>query len=420
MCRRNSGLSFRAANTPSAAYINYIPLTGGAAAGTFPLTVPNIASDRPTQWEIGLDNNVSYVATSPILTTPATFTPTLANALPASVAADPFTPAHTITVCPSGCNFAHPQDAIDSTINSGFDNVLITIQVAEYHFDRDNITGSSQNSLNISGYNNAMPPHLWIKGIIGNSGTHGTVSPVISGYNYIGTGPTMSLVGPTEVTVDNMGFWGNARLTTIGIFKATFRNIYIHDCHMGLEGVDHITTNIYVYNSHFARCGGGNGPEHNIYIGEGNDVGVFVLKNSISEQAELGHDVKSRAMSTTLTCNKLLMNQDAVYTGSQLLNCPEGRICNVNGTLFAHGGPGSQRSLEVIRYGEDGSGAPPPNNILSLQNNVFVSDTSGLFNFIGLISILWLQARPTAKQAISLCFGIRLPCYSTTILLYRL
>ena len=73
-----------------------------------------------------------------------------------------------------------------------------------------------------------------------------------------------------------------------------------------------ITLNLY--NDVFARHGSGNGPEHDIYVGEGDySSSVVNVKNSVFEQSFIGHAFKERAANLNATCSIFTVNQDMVY-----------------------------------------------------------------------------------------------------------
>jgi hypothetical protein len=296
-----------------------------------------------------------------------------------------------MTVCSSGCGFQHPQDAIDSATSSAWDNVLITVQVADYPFDNLSVIGNPANHFNVDSANGA-PAHLWIKGIIGSSGTDGTQFPTFHGTSSTG-GSILRTSGTVQVTFDNIEFGGfNYWNSVLNGSKTTLRNVYIWNSLQGIISGDGLHHDLYIYNSHFARNGGGNGPEHNIYAGEGDSADVLVVQNSILEQVNVGHDIKTRASSTTLTCDQLLINQDNVYLGSELLDCSEGRVCTVRGVQFLNGGANpswsNNQSYDALRFGADREFTTLTNNYIDLQNSLLISDNNGYFRFINLFQVM--------------------------------
>jgi hypothetical protein len=296
-----------------------------------------------------------------------------------------------MTVCPSGCGFQHPQDAIDSAASRAWDNVLITVQVADYPFDNLGVIGNPANHFNVD-LNNGDPAHLWIKGIIGSSGTDGTQFPTFHGITST-AGSILRTSGGVQVTLDNIEFSGfDYWNSVLNGSKTTLRNVYIWNSPQGIISSDGPHHDLYVYNSHFARNGAGNGPEHNIYAGSGDNTDVLVVQNSILEQVNVGHDVKSRASSTTLICDRLLINQDNVYLGSELLDCSEGRVCTAHGVQFLNGGANpawsNNQSFDALRFGADREFVTLTNNYIDLQNSLMISDNDGDFRFINLFKVM--------------------------------
>jgi hypothetical protein len=363
---------------------------GGASSITLPMPVPNVASDRPVYWHAYLaDSGGGTVSLNgQAITVPATIPQVLGNALPADVGADPFVPAHVVTVCPSGCDYAHVEDAISfvQSINPAWDNVEITIDAADYPFPNGN--AFPVNAFNFPN----MPAHLWFKGIVGRSGTNGTVFPRF--FDAPGDNPNTSelinTAGPTAIWFDNLEFGPFDFWCSIPNAQSnTFRNVYFQQCAQGLINSDGPHHNVTILNSHFARNGNGSGPDHNIYQGAGDNADQLIITNSVIEQVNISHDVKTRAMATTLTCVKDLINQDLSFNGSELVDCSEGRICRVHNSLLVNGGgaPGwnQNNSFDALRFGADTEFTTLPNNIVDAQGSTFISDNdASYFQFINL------------------------------------
>jgi hypothetical protein len=367
---------------------------GGAATVTLPLQVPNVASDRPQSWTTYLVNGDGSYGTlhGQAITIPATISQVLGTALPADVAADPFVPAHVVRVCPSGCDYAHVEDAISfvQSRSPAWDNVEITIDAAEYPY-----TQGSGNAMPINAFNAPnMPAHLWIKGIIGRSGTNGTVYP----HFFVVSNPTsatlLGTAGPVTVWVDNIEFGpSDFWIAVPNAQQTTFRNVYIHDGEQGIINSDGLHHDVNIINSHLARNGSGAGPDHNIYMGEGDNTDALTITNSIFEQPEIGHDVKSRASQTILNCDKLLINQDFTFEGSELVDCSEGRICKIHNSLLVNGGAGAPygasswndaQSFDSVRFGADRESPVLANNYIDLQGSTLISDGGSYHEFINL------------------------------------
>jgi hypothetical protein len=360
----------------------------GASTITVPLQVPPVASDRPENWQLALTGTDFFCCNlvGHSITVPPTISQTLGAALPASAGGDPFVPAHVVTVCPTGCNFTGPQPAIDSVSshNPAWDNVEITVAAADYPWS----DGGPNHFVVKRSESPNTPTHIWIKGIIGGSGTDGTVYPHFFG---ITNNSSRLFVndGTETVWYDNLEF--GPYNNWIGVPSASqtiLRNVYVHDAPQGFITGTGSHNSVTVYNSEFARNGGNAGPEHNFYMGNGDDASTFFAQNSIFQQAYIGHDIKSRAWTTLLNCDKILLNQDIVFLGSEELDCSEGRICNVHNSVLVNGGANgafnNDSSWDTIRFGADREEALLTNNYMDLQGSILVSDGGSFHKFLSL------------------------------------
>ena len=134
---------------------------GGAASGTTTLPAPNGKVDRDEPWYVGLyqdwtARNGGQVAPSSPVTVRESNRPALADraTLPTSLAADPFTPQHTNTVCASGCDFTNLGDAVHNAAANSWDFVKITISAGDYPYPQFALPTPAD-----------YPAHLWIRGI---------------------------------------------------------------------------------------------------------------------------------------------------------------------------------------------------------------------------------------------------------------
>jgi hypothetical protein len=346
----------------------------GATGGTFTLTSPNVISDRPTYYAAAFYANGSYY--QELAETPITMAPTITPAnptqfLPSALAADPFVPAHTVTVCASGCDYTALGDATNATFNAGWDNVKIVISAGDYQFPAHTLGAS-------------YPKHTWIKGISADGHTF----PHIFGRE-TNTGQDLFFMhtwfDPTlaTMTIDNveLGPWDSDAIGTIERQILTLRNVYIHDTSQGMltGNTNHLTLNIY--NSVFARNGGTSGPRHNVYVGEGDNTNVVTVKNSVFEQAFYGHSFKERALSFNSSCSIFAVNQDLTFTGSETIDIDSGVVA-LNNILSVNGGGSSagwtnQNSWDNIRYGVDQEANLPATNTITATGSTFLADQPG-------------------------------------------
>lgn len=121
---------------------------------------------------------------------------------------------------------------------------------------------------------------------------------------------------------------------------------------------------ITVDHSEFAFNGTGDGYTHNIYVG---DVASFTLTNSYSHDASEGHEVKSRAESTTITGNRIFDNGS---TASYSIDLPNGGKAVINQNTIQQGPHSGNPAL--IAYGEEGGLHATKSLVVS--NNTVVND----------------------------------------------
>jgi hypothetical protein len=345
----------------------------GATGGTFSFTIPQIAQDRPASY-VALfnanDSNYQELGEA-VITVPATISPPApTSTLPKALAADPFVPAHTVTVCASGCNYTNLGDATDAT--STLDNVLIKVSSGEYPFPANRLSAN-------------YSPHLWIKGVgptmphfYGKTSTSGEIIDTHLG------------ACGSSITLDNLEFgpWNYWALVSSDCITFTMRNSYIHDTPEGMitGNRSHMTLNLY--NDVFARHGTGNGPEHDIYIGEGDNTNVVTVKNSVFEQSHVGHAFKERAKTVTANCSMFLVNYDTLYLGSETIDPSDGGSVTLTNILSASGGANQSWSAnsawDQMRYGAEGDIAGYTNAPIVTGSTFLTDETSGTHDMIGL------------------------------------
>jgi hypothetical protein len=144
----------------------------------------------------------------------------------------------------------------------------------------------------------------------------------------------------------------------------TVQNSFFHDNENGILAGANPSSDITVQSSEFSRNGYGDGYSHNMYIGA---VRSFTLIYSYSHDADVGHLVKSRAVTNYILYNRLTQQQG---TGSYELNLPNAGLSYVIGNAVQQGSPSQNSTL--VSYGEEG--VTHPSSQLYLVNNTFVND----------------------------------------------
>ncbi|HEY1982463.1 MAG TPA: hypothetical protein VGH13_20495 [Xanthobacteraceae bacterium] len=343
-------------------YAKYLGVNTSGATVTLLYPQANFDRDLVSHIDWFSNDTYSWIASSAPFIIQKSINPAAPLAtLPVSEAADPFVPDHVITVCSTGCTYTSLGDATQSAYEAGWDNVQIKISSGEYQYPALTLGGS-------------YPPNLWIKGI-------GTTMPHIWGT----TTTSGSIIGSTNgyasgsLTVDNLdlGPWNGWIMNTKDGRTVTLRNDYIRDGAQGYITGNTVDFTANFYNVVFARNGGGNGPEHNVYIGEGNNGNVVNVKNSVFEQPITGHAFKERAKFFNASCSMFIVNEDDVFMGSETIDMDSGQPNLTNNLSVNSGGSGAtnsnQNSWDSMRFAVDyetGQSLKQP----IVKNNIFLAD----------------------------------------------
>jgi len=157
-----------------------------------------------------------------------------------------------------------------------------------------------------------------------------------------------------SVTMDHLEFSGAAVADANGAGiryqggDLTVTNCYFHDNQDGILGGGGATGSVTIRNSEFSHNGDGSGYSHNLYIG---DVASLVIDGSYFHDSVVGHEIKSRAESTTITNSRI---QDGpTGTGSYSIDVPNGGKVVIQGNVIQQG-PNSQNPA-IIAFGEEGN-----------------------------------------------------------------
>ncbi len=137
---------------------------------------------------------------------------------------------------------------------------------------------------------------------------------------------------------------------------------------LGGAGSDGTTHEIDIDHCYFADNGSGSGNTHNIYIGA---IDQFTITNSISTGAVVGHELKSRALSNTISNN--LFYDGPTGTASYDIDLPDGGVDTVTNNVIEKG-PQAQNNA-MVHFG--GEGLPYANSSLLVEGNTFENDLGG-------------------------------------------
>ena len=181
------------------------------------------------------------------------------------------------------------------------------------------------------------------------------------------------LVTQSNVTIQNLSFSGAAVADGNGAGiryeggNLVIIDSYFHDNQDGLLANSDPNGTIRIVGSEFASNGTGDGFTHNLYV---NNIASLVIDDSYFHDANVGHQIKSRAQSTTITNSRIY---DGNGTGSYSIDLPNGGVGVIRNNVIQQG-PNSDNPA-IIHYG--GESAAYAGSSLLIEDNVVVNDMSG-------------------------------------------
>jgi hypothetical protein len=218
-------------------------------------------------------------------------------------------------------------------------------------------------------------------------GVNGRPKIDAAGRNVAGKGTW--LVTGSNNTIDNVEMLGakvndgNGAAVRLEGTNLTVRNVFFHDNENGLLAGTNVNSNVLIEYSEFGHNGHGDGQTHNVYIG---NVKSLTFRYSYSHDANVGHNLKSRAITNTIVYNRFSSTPPG-QTGSTASGQPSYEINLPNaGTSYIIGNviqqPAVSSNAGMVTYGEEG--ATNPGKDLYVINNTFLNDNPdrGTFLFI--------------------------------------
>src|SRR4051794_2766107 len=198
-------------------------------------------------------------------------------------------------------------------------------------------------------------------------GVGGMVSMVSTGL--ISNGKAIFITSG-NITINNFEFSG-AKVTDAngaGIRyeggNLTLNNSYFHGNQDGLLGASSPTGTLTINNSEFAFNGTGDGQTHNLYV---NKIANLTIDNSYFHDASEGHEIKSRALNTTITNSRIYdMNGTASYS----IDLPWGGNALIQNNIIQQGS--SSHNPIIITAGEEGNNNPTTSFVIS--GNTIIND----------------------------------------------
>jgi len=170
-----------------------------------------------------------------------------------------------------------------------------------------------------------------------------------------------------DITVENIEFSGatvpdengaGIRLDKSGLIV---RHCYFHDNENGILTSNPGDGDILIEYSEFARNGFGDGFTHNLYIGK---VHSLTFRFNYSHHAIIGHNLKSRATTNVIYCNRIM--DENTGTSSRLIDLSNGGLAIVMGNLLMQGPNAPNKNL--VGYGLEGLSNPAPHELHFINN----------------------------------------------------
>ena len=209
-----------------------------------------------------------------------------------------------------------------------------------------------------------------------------------NGSNAMGKG-TWVIIG-NDVVVENVEMFGaavpdqNGAALRLEGNNFTLRGSFLHDNENGILGGITATSNVLIENTEFGHNGHGEGQTHNLYIG---NIASLTFRYNYSHDANVGHNLKSRARLNTITYNRFSSTPPG-QPGSTASGQPSYEIDLPNaGTAYVIGNvieqPSINQNPSMLAFGEEG--ATNGSQDLYVVNNTFLNDdsTRGTFIFVG-------------------------------------
>ncbi|NEX59696.1 hypothetical protein G3574_01270 [Noviherbaspirillum sp. 17J57-3] len=211
-------------------------------------------------------------------------------------------------------------------------------------------------------------------------GINGRAKIDAAGRNANGKGTWV--VGGSGTLIENVEMFGakvpdeNGAAIRLDGKHLTLRNSFLHDNENGILTNNDGVSNIVIEYSEFGHNGFGDGYSHNLYIG---NVNSLVFRYNSSHDANVGHNLKSRAKTNTIAYNRFSSTPPG-QTGSTASGQPSYEIDLPNGgTSYVIGNVIQQPALNqnpyLLSYAEEG--AVNPGTDLYVVNNTFLNDAAG-------------------------------------------
>ena len=146
----------------------------------------------------------------------------------------------------------------------------------------------------------------------------------------------------------------------------------MHDNENGILSGANTASGVVIEGTEFGFNGYGDGYSHNLYIG---NVRNLTFRYNYSHDANVGHNVKSRAQTNTIAYNRFSSTPAGHASSGQPsheVDLPNAGNAIVIGNVIQQ--PSANKNPAMLAYGEEGASNPGQN--LYVVNNTFRNDDS--------------------------------------------
>ncbi|WP_322401421.1 hypothetical protein [Massilia luteola] len=197
------------------------------------------------------------------------------------------------------------------------------------------------------------------------------------------------VVTGNDVVVDNVEMYGakvadqNGAALRLEGTNFTLRNSFLHDNENGILSNRNENSDILIEYTEFGHNGfGGAGQTHNLYIGK---VKSLTFRYSYSHDANVGHNLKSRAMTNTIVYSRFSSTnpgeKGSTASGqpSYEIDLPSAGTSYVIGNVIEQ--PAANQNPAIVAYGEEGP-TNPSQDLYFVNNTVVNEFAGGTFLFV--------------------------------------
>ncbi|MCC6722302.1 MAG: T9SS type A sorting domain-containing protein [Bacteroidia bacterium] len=154
----------------------------------------------------------------------------------------------------------------------------------------------------------------------------------------------------------------------------TVINCFFHHNEMGFLVGDIANCKLIVEHSEFSYNGYGDGYSHNIYV---NHIDTFLFRYNYSHDADVGHEVKSRAYNNYILYNRISSEKGK---DSRNIDLPNGGRAFIIGNIIEQGA--NSQNSNMIGFGLEGLSNPGSHKVFSINNTIVNKKNSGsVFDF---------------------------------------